>query len=117
MALLPTIEQRRMYRASLVLNKQANDISRVLDCYIRDEDAAFRSVVFDFIDEVVARERAAGRRRDGSDSESEDEFTTPTMDKLRRAILQRFSDLTKINKEKVWHGGTPRLLAVAADTS
>ena len=93
-----------MYRASLVLNKQANDVGRVIECYLRDDDPVFQSTVFDFIDEVVARERASLKHRrmsESSDSDSDDDVTTPVLDRLRSSILHSFQELTKVNQDKV----------------
>jgi hypothetical protein len=71
-ALLPTVTAKSLFRASLVLNKQTNDYARVIDCYIRDEDPAFRALVFGYINEVIAKERAAAlavRRAGEGDSD------------------------------------------------
>jgi hypothetical protein len=113
-AILHTIDSKSLFRASLVLNKQANDVAKVIDCYIRDEDPSYRSLVFEYIDEVVQRERAAGLavRRAGassgaggadSDEEGEDRrpVTTPQLEGLKATLLQRFSDLSKINQDRV----------------
>jgi hypothetical protein len=105
LALLPIVDGRHMYRASLVLNKQANDVGRVIECYLRDDDPAFQSTVFDFIEEVVARERASLKHRrmsESSDAEDGGDATmTPVLDRLRSSILHSFQELTKVNQDKV----------------
>lgn len=110
-AILPTITAKSLYRASLVLNKQANDIPRVIECYTRDEDPAYRALVFDFIDEVVQRERTAGlaaRRAaaaSGMDSDDDGEDTRPVttdqLEVLKSTLLDKFSELSKINQDKI----------------
>ena len=89
-SLLPVVEANGLGRIALVLSKQRGDVGRVLDCYIRDEEPAFRAQAFAYVRQQVEDEFHREHRRQTSTIDRQLGRRLPrtsSRDALRRRLL------------------------------
>lgn len=91
---------RRMLRVSLVLCKQAGDMSGALDCYVRDPDPAHQALVFDYIDDILGHESLAVSPDSHGGSFSAPSISAEAL-AMKGHIMDKLSDLLMIDQEKV----------------